>query len=365
MKLLYTTSFEKTSGLANRFQVMAMSKAFKNSLGKDFFFGASDFEDPKGQIKVINFGTSKSFFLSFKILKFVKKEKIDYIFCREPRLLFFIHILNSLFFHLKVKTIYEIHELASKNIRQKFFEKKLAKMVDFNILLTGHMAEEFKKKYKVLDNKITVLSDAVDLEIFDVNVSKDEMRIKYNLPQDKKIIGFFGRFKTMGMDKGISDILESMKNLPNDIVFLAMGGKRRDREEYEEKAEEIEVKDRVIFVEQFEQNILAEYQKAVDILLMPFPYTNHFAFYMSPLKMFEYMASKRPIIATDLPSVREILDKETAVLVPPGDPEKLGEVIIDLLLNPEKGQKLANNAYEKVKNYTWEKRVERILKFLY
>ena len=360
MRLLYATSFQKTSGLANRFQVMAMAKAFEENLSENFYFSASDFSDPNGKIKVKNFGTAKSFSLAFKVLKFCKKEKITHVFCREPRLLFFIILWNSLFFRLDIKTVYEIHELAGTP-RQKFFEKFLAGRVDLNILLTQKMAEEYGKEYKISNKEILVLPDAVDLEIFDIKVGKMEMREKYNLPQNKKIIGYFGRFKTMGMDKGLSDILKSLRNLPEDFVFLAMGGKHRDRDEYEKEAKDLGVLDRVIFVEQFEQKILSEYQKAADVLLMPFPWTKHFAYYMSPLKMFEYMASKRPIIATDLPSVREILDESTAVIIKPNNPEELSEAVKDLIYDRDKSEKLVETAFEKVKNYTWQKRVEKIL----
>lgn len=361
MRFLYVTSFRKTSGLANRFQVMSMAKAFLATLKENFFFGAASFEDPKNQIRVFNFGEVKSYFLAFRVIKFCRKNKITHIFCREPRLLFFIIVWNMLFFRLKIKTIYEIHELVSNGFQRKFFERFLAGRVDLNIMLTKYMAEEYAKKYHLPPEKIMVASDAVDLSIFDIPAGKEEMRKKYNLPLDKKIIGYFGRFKTMGMDKGITDTLKALKNLPEDIVFLAQGGKQRDRDEYQAQALELGVSGRVIFVEHFDQSILAEYQKAADILLMPFPWQKHFAYYASPLKMFEYMAAKRPVIATDLPSTREVLDGSTAVFVPPGDPEKLALAVKTLLADPQKQENLVKAAFEKVQNYTWEKRVNRIL----
>ncbi len=86
------------------------------------------------------------------------------------------------------------------------------------------------------------------------------------------------------------------------------------------------------------------------------------------MKIFEYMASKRPIITTDLPSLREVLiEGETALFTPPGDPKALA-MAIKQLFNPSESrlsEALAENAFVEVsKKYTWEKRAVRILGFL-
>ena len=97
---------------------------------------------------------------------------------------------------------------------------------------------------------------------------------------------------------------------------------------------------------------------------MPFPYNQHYAYYMSPLKMFEYMAAKRPIIASDLPSVCEVLNKENAILVKPDNPESLAQGIKKILEDKELANKMSYQAFSDVENYTWHKRVENILNFI-
>ena len=84
-----------------------------------------------------------------------------------------------------------------------------------------------------------------------------------------------------------------------------------------------------------------------------------------PLKLFEYMAAGVPILATDLPSIREVLRHgENAWLIPPGDPKALAEGIRHLLENPELARRLAERARGDVQKYTWKHRAETILRLV-
>ena len=96
---------------------------------------------------------------------------------------------------------------------------------------------------------------------------------------------------------------------------------------------------------------------------MPFPRNRHYALFMSPLKMFEYMASKRPIVASDLESVREILNDTNSILVAPDDPHDLANGLGKALSNIENSKRITDSAFEDAKNYTWGARVEKIKKF--
>ena len=80
--------------------------------------------------------------------------------------------------------------------------------------------------------------------------------------------------------------------------------------------------------------------------------------------MFEYMASKVPIIVSDLPAVRDVLGDKTALIVKPGDAESLAEVMQRVLQAPGSLANLANAAYQLSKRYTWRARAETIIDFI-
>jgi glycosyltransferase involved in cell wall biosynthesis len=83
--------------------------------------------------------------------------------------------------------------------------------------------------------------------------------------------------------------------------------------------------------------------------------------YTSPLKLFEYLAMDRPIVASDLPSLREVLtDERTALLVPPGDPQALASALERLAGDPALSAALSRASRALATNYTWDRRAERV-----
>ncbi len=104
---------------------------------------------------------------------------------------------------------------------------------------------------------------------------------------------------------------------------------------------------------------VAKYLVAADALLLPNIYEGE-SRYTSPLKMFEYMASGTPIVASNLPAIREVLDHETAILVKPGVPEALAEGVATALTN---GQTVAHNALTLSAQYSWSSHAKKVAEF--
>jgi glycosyltransferase involved in cell wall biosynthesis len=100
-----------------------------------------------------------------------------------------------------------------------------------------------------------------------------------------------------------------------------------------------------------------------DLILLPYQRSLPHADSISPIKLFEAMAAGRPIIVSDLPAIREIVDHEkTALLVEPADTEGWIAAVRRLQNDPRLACRLAQAAKEKAKDYSWENRAERIAK---
>ena len=107
------------------------------------------------------------------------------------------------------------------------------------------------------------------------------------------------------------------------------------------------------------------YLKAADLLVLPNTGKEAVSrWYTSPVKLFEYMASGRPIVAADLPSIRDVLNETNAVLVPPDDPEALAKAIMDLCINVDHADRIARQARNDVEQHTWDQRAQTILGFI-
>jgi len=102
----------------------------------------------------------------------------------------------------------------------------------------------------------------------------------------------------------------------------------------------------------------------MDALVIPFPNRPHYAFYASPLKLFEYMASGRPIIASDLPALREVLNDKSALFFKPENAADLARAIKMLKSSQTLGYHLSRQALSDVKEYTWSNRAKKILEFI-
>jgi glycosyltransferase involved in cell wall biosynthesis len=101
---------------------------------------------------------------------------------------------------------------------------------------------------------------------------------------------------------------------------------------------------------------------ACDLLMAPYQEVRQDV-WRSPLKIFEYMAAGKAIIASDLPGIREVLhDRETAVLVPPNDPGAWARAVCDLAADATERQRLGASARERfVKQHSWKARAGRIM----
>ena len=94
---------------------------------------------------------------------------------------------------------------------------------------------------------------------------------------------------------------------------------------------------------------------------VPFLRTGMTEAHTSPLKAFEAMAAGRPIVASDLPSSREVLRHgENALLVPPGSASELASALRSLLADSGLARRLAERAFSDAPAYSWDARGRRI-----
>jgi glycosyltransferase involved in cell wall biosynthesis len=162
--------------------------------------------------------------------------------------------------------------------------------------------------------------------------------------------------------KGVHLVIEAIAALP-DTRGLIIGGHERegDLERLRTLVDQLDCTSRVTFTGRVAPVDVAPLLKQADVLTLPNPASAISTAFTSPLKLFEYMAAGRPIVASDLPSIREILsDNRNALLVEPGNPQALTAAVRRLKEDPALGARIARQALDDVQQYTWERRAERL-----
>ena len=161
--------------------------------------------------------------------------------------------------------------------------------------------------------------------------------------------------------KGVDVLLKALALLP-EVQGLVIGGHpaEGDRARLEGLAASLGVQDRVRFSGFVHRNDVTTLLEDADILVMPHTATPVSERYASPLKLFEYMALGKPIVASDLAAVREVLrDGETACLVKAEDPGALAAGISAVMRDAALAERIAHRAFDAASSYTWARRGER------
>ena len=162
--------------------------------------------------------------------------------------------------------------------------------------------------------------------------------------------------------KGVDLVVEAVAAL-EDTRGLIIGGhdKEPDLARVKALAAERNCAARITFTGLIPPSDVAARLRDTDVLVLPNPPSAISSSFTSPLKLFEYMASGRPIVASDLPSLREVLrDGENALLAEPGNAAALTRGILRIKNDAALGERLARQAVEDVRQYTWTRRAERL-----
>jgi glycosyltransferase involved in cell wall biosynthesis len=162
--------------------------------------------------------------------------------------------------------------------------------------------------------------------------------------------------------KGVDGFLRALARMP-EARGLVVGGHdaEPDLARVKALAQELGIADRVTFTGLVEPSYVAAHLATARVLVLPNPASAISTKYTSPLKLFEYMAAGRAIVASDLPSIREVLTHEgSALLVEPGDAGAIAAAIARLLADGALAARLAREAHARSAEYTWARRAERL-----
>ena len=315
---------------------------------------------PKGAFTLVFFTCALLWGLYAALM--ARKEKADLYYTRSSEIAFWLVWLG-------LPTVYETHVVPKRG--RRWLLRVAARRSSLKLAVA--LANSIRQELLQLDfpsRKIIVLPHGVDLELFQNLPRKEDTRSRLGLPLDRTIIGYIGRFQAVGMEKGVSELVRAMEHLSSlngkELLLLCVGGPMDAVPAYLDLALRCGVPDhRLRFVDRVPNYEVPRWIRTCDLVALPLSPKYAHRVGAMPLKLFEYMAAGVPIVATDLPSIREVLrHRENAWLVEPEDSKALAEGIRRVLEMPDRGHGLAERAYHDVAALTWEQRAADISSFI-
>lgn len=280
-------------------------------------------------------------------------------------------------------TILEIHDFPQGRMGpflfRAFLKGRGAKRM---VVITHALFQDLNRSFKIpAESSFSLIApDGVDLERYQDLPSSYQAREQLcSIPANNLVNSihfpenFVSQF-TVGYTghlypgRGAQLLIEIAEQLPQ-INFLIVGGEPQDISQFQRTASERNLHN-VLLTGFIPNSELPLWQAACDVLLMPYQEKvsassgGNIARYLSPMKLFEYMAVQRAILSSNLPVLQEILNPQNAVLLPPNDVQAWVNALRQLQDDVEHRIRLGEQAQQDVTQYTWQRRASRIIEGL-
>lgn len=257
----------------------------------------------------------------------------------------------------EIKFYYEAHLSPTHSYEKTLlsFGSAYADMIYFT---TPSLLKHFQVK-AWLKKRGLVLPNGVDSRLIKDKLTKVEARQRLGLDTKAKLIVYTGQLFPW---KGVSTLIKSQRYLARYWQILIVGGLTKDIKILQKLVAKDKIRG-VYFLGRKNPQKIFTCLRAADVLVLP----NSQKFTQSrlessPMKLFEYMAARRPIVASRVPAITAILqDRKNALLFKPDNSKDLARKIEMIRIQPALASKLAKQAGSDARQYTWENRARKII----
>jgi len=291
---------------------------------------------------------------------------LSFISGSAPRWIYSRNLYASLIISKLIpsRLIFETHQIET-GLRGRMQQSILTNQRVTSVVISDALRQILSKALSLDISQIVVEHDAINKELL-FNLSTEErtsIRANLGLVDNQIAVGYFGHIYP---GRGIETILGLSRKFPG-VKFVVVGGNETEIQNLRSSTNS----DNVTIVGYLPHAKTIRWMKAMDILLMPYQEVvaidaaglKDTSRYMSPMKMFEYMGSRVPLISSDLPVLREVLaDGVNCLLSNPSDVDSWTKNLTQLIHDKELRIRLADSAYREVESsHTWQLRAQRIV----
>ena len=250
-----------------------------------------------------------------------------------------------------VGSVHNVYNARDKKLNRRILNRYLGIFTDRVVAVSEEVKKEIVRYDSVPENKVAVIYNGVDRKRF-VDIDAQSIRSEFHIPKSTPVIGTVGRFFPQKGQKYLLEAVAKVRNnFPHIAVFVIGDGSLK--EELQDHTKNLNIEQNIIFtgVRRDIPALLA----AMDIFIFPSLWEGF------GNALVEAMAAGKPIIATDIPSVREILDSgKSGIVVPPANSEAIAQSLELLLSDRALAENLGNAARERaLSSFTIDSTVRR------
>lgn len=241
--------------------------------------------------------------------------------------------------------------------------KRALQAADAVVAVTDGIKRQLIAEYGVAEQAVHIIGNGVNTEFFRPRPSA-EARGRLGLETRGPIVGFVGNLHRW---QGTEYLIEATPAIINAVpgAEIHVVGDGVARESLERSATQLGVRDRVVFHGQVPYGDVPDFIAACDVLVAPLvPKPTGDSGY-SPLKLFEYLASGRPVVASRLEGLEVVEREGLGRLVPPGDADALARAVIELLTDDRARAEMGDQARAiALERFGWDRASERTIEIL-
>ncbi len=263
------------------------------------------------------------------------------------------HFLAARFSRAGWKLALELHDLPSNFFAR---HRALASRVDLFVMTNAWKRDEAIRVWGAdVKEKIVVLPNAIDMEPYRDLPSREEARATLGWETGLRYSVYTGHFYDW---KGAYVLADASRHVPSDHRIVLVGGTKKDFAAMQDYVR-THALDHVVLIPHVPQSQVGTYLAAADCLVLPNSGKSWQSRYTtSPIKLWEYLAARRPVIASDLPAIRELVSDTHVRFVAPDDATALARGIVDACRGDESR---VEAGYALAAANDWKTRADRLV----
>ncbi len=326
----------------------------------------TNFKEQKGDVSVHKLEKKSSliFYLKFASLLTIKllQTKADYYFAEDIYTLPFVVLIAKL---KGGKVFYDSRELygflaglrEKKNIQKILFNiETFFIRYAYMVIVTGEMDSDFIKKQYKINNTIVIRN----LPLYQPIDSQYNFHKAFSLNEKIKILLYQG---VVLHGRGLSLLFEVLKKIENTVLVVV--GEGEHKKFYEEAAITSGISNRVYFIGKVPQRLLINYTAGADIGCALIENISLSYYYALPNKLFEYIQAGLPVIASNLPQMKKIVDDyNIGYSVDPENKNEIIEAVEKLINDNSRFAELKSNCLNAAVELNWDKEIKKLFDYL-